>query len=73
MAFTIHSSKDGTRIQTMRLSPASAVARARGLSKAGWQVHITDTDGREFRPESFDELLSVDRSEPAGYRAQRFF
>jgi hypothetical protein len=35
-----------------------AVARARGLSEAGWHVHVVDADGRIFYPEEFDHLLA---------------
>jgi hypothetical protein len=57
MAFTIHASRDTARTQTIRISPVNAVARARALSEAGWRVHITGPDGRDFQPEHFDELL----------------
>ena len=29
------------------------------MSKAGWQVHIVDADGRIFHPEQFDEILKI--------------
>jgi hypothetical protein len=57
MAFTIHASTDSARTQTIRISPVNAVARARALLEAGWRVHITGPDGRDFQPEHFDELL----------------
>jgi hypothetical protein len=35
-----------------------AVAKARGLFKTGWQVHVVDADGRVFHSEKLDHLLS---------------
>ena len=61
MTFTIHSSKDGESVETHRISPVIAVARARVLLKEGWRVHITDSGGRQFQPEKFEQLLSFDR------------
>lgn len=67
MLFIVHASKDGETVETDRLSPVIAVAKARGLSKAGWQVHVTDADRRQYAPEKFDRLLSFEarrRDEP---------
>jgi hypothetical protein len=61
MTFTIHASRDGETVLTARISPTVAVAKARTLMAAGWTVHIVDSDGREYEPERFDELLSFDR------------
>ena len=63
-AFTIHASKDGQSVTTVRIGPTITVAKARELSKAGWQVHITDADGRQYGPDKFDELLRFDRKPP---------
>lgn len=60
-AFTIHASKDGQSTETMRLGPTITVAKARELTKSGWQVHITDADGHQYGPDKFDELLRFDR------------
>jgi hypothetical protein len=59
-AFTIHASKDGESTQTVRIGPTVTVAKARSLSKLGWQVHIIDFDGRRYGPDKFDDLLSFD-------------
>lgn len=61
IAFTIHAAKDGESIQTVRIGPTVTVAKARSLSKSGWQVHITDSDGQQYQPHAFDQLLSFDR------------
>ena len=57
----MHAAKDGESTRTLFTSPVLAVAKARGLSKAGWQVHVVDADGRIFHLEKVDELLKFDR------------
>ena len=59
-ALVVHASKDRKSTRTLYLRPAIAVAKARILFKAGWQVHIVDVDGRIFHPEQFDQLLGLD-------------
>jgi hypothetical protein len=59
-ALVVPASKDRKSTRTLYLRPAIAVAKARILFKAGWQVHIVDADGRMFHPEQFDELLRFD-------------
>jgi hypothetical protein len=53
----VHASKDGESTRTLFGSPVLTVAKARGLSKAGWRVHVVDAEGRIFHPETFDHLL----------------
>jgi hypothetical protein len=60
--YTIHASKDGESIQTARISPTATVAKARVLLKEGWQVHVTDADGRQYLSDKFGEILSFDRT-----------
>jgi hypothetical protein len=62
MTFTIRASKDGQTVTTVRTGPIATVAKARGLSKAGWVVEIVDSEGGTYYalPE-FDRLLSFDR------------
>jgi hypothetical protein len=60
MQFTIDASKGAEKIKTHRTNPAIAVAQARMLDMAGWQVQITDNCGR-YQPDKFDELLKFDR------------
>src|SRR5664280_1100409 len=72
-ALVVHASKDGESIRTLFTSPVLAVAKARGLFKTGWQVHIVDADGRCFIPKSstvFSGSILSRRpnSEPAGSR-----
>jgi hypothetical protein len=45
MTFTIHASKNGQCVVTVRISSAVAVDKARVLEGLGWQVHVTDSAG----------------------------
>ena len=60
-SFTIHASKDGEWVETQGTSPTLIVAKANSLHKTGWEVHITDSDGRRFGPSRFIDVLSFDR------------
>ena len=59
-AFTIHASKDGKWVETQGTSPTLTVAKANTLLKTGWDVHITDSDGRRYGPTRFNEVLSFE-------------
>jgi hypothetical protein len=59
MTFTIHASKNGQSVVTVRISPAVAVDKARVLESLGWQVHVTDSAGHRFTPSEFDWLSSL--------------
>lgn len=59
MTFTIHASKNGQSVVTVRISPAVAVDKARVLERLGWQVHVTDSAGHRFNPSDFDWLSSL--------------
>ena len=61
MTFTIHASKNGEIVATVRIGPAVAVDKARVLEKLGWQVHVTDSAGRQFNPSDFNRLSSLAR------------
>ena len=61
MTFTIHASKNGQSVVTVRISPAVAVDKARALESLGWQVHVTNSAGRRFTPSEFDWLSSLAR------------
>ena len=61
MTFTIHASKNGQSVATVRISPAVAVDKARVLEELGWQVHVTDSVGRQFNPSDFNRLLLLAR------------
>jgi hypothetical protein len=57
VALVVHASKDGESSRTLFASPVLALAKARGLCKSGWEVHVVDADGRVFHPEKLDDLL----------------
>jgi hypothetical protein len=59
MTFTIHASKNGQSVTTVRIIPAVAVDKARVLEGLGWQVHVTDSAGHQFDPSDFDRLSSL--------------
>ena len=59
MTFTIYASKNGQSVVTVRISPAVAVDKARVLESLGWQVHVTDSVGRQFTSSGFDWLSSL--------------
>ncbi|WP_213737252.1 hypothetical protein [Bradyrhizobium sp. dw_411] len=60
-AFTVHASKNGETNEIQQDSPTLTVAKARGLFKTGWKVHIADSAGRRYAPSEFDEILRFDR------------
>jgi len=60
-AFTVHASRDGEINEVQQDSPTLTVAKARGLFKTGWKVHIADSAGRRYAPSEFDEILRFDR------------
>jgi hypothetical protein len=56
MPFTIHASKDGQSAETQRIRAVVAVAKARTLADAGWDVYVTDPTGRYFSLKELDDL-----------------
>jgi len=61
MTFSIHASKNGKSVITVRISPDATVDKARLLESSGWQVHITDSIGRQFGVSEFHRFLSINR------------
>lgn len=59
MTFTIHASKNGQSVVTVRITPVVAIEKARALENSGWQVHITDSAGHPFDASNFDRLSSL--------------
>jgi len=62
MTYAIHASRNGHSVVTIRISPISAVDKARLLERLDWQVHITDSAGHQFDPQDFDRLLLIDQA-----------
>ncbi len=61
MTFAIHAWKNDQSTETVRISPAVAVDKARVLAKSGWRVYVTDASGRRFDPPDFDRLEAIAR------------
>ena len=56
VTFIVHASRGEATTTTIRLSVAVAIAKARALVDAGWQVFITGPDGIRYGPADFDKL-----------------
>jgi hypothetical protein len=61
MTFAIHASKNGQSVVTVRISPDATADKARLLESSGWQVHITDSVGRQFGVSEFYLEITVER------------
>jgi hypothetical protein len=53
-AFSIRTLKGGQSAVTVRIGPAVTMAKARSLQEHGWEVQITDSEGRVFDPDDFE-------------------
>jgi hypothetical protein len=63
-AYTVHASKDGQSVTTVRIGPTVTVAKARALIKEGWQVHVTDAAGQRYGVAQLDQLLTFAHIKP---------
>jgi len=61
MTFAIHASKNGQSVVTVRISPDATADKARLLESFGWQVHITDSVGRQFGVSEFYLKITIER------------
>ena len=66
MTFAIHASKNGQSVVTVRISPDATADKARLLESFGWQVHITDSVGRQFGVLEFYLKITVERCQGIG-------
>jgi hypothetical protein len=57
--YKIVAERDGKTVRTDRISLLIAVARARVWTSEGWNVVVTDGDGRLLNPAEFDRLLTA--------------
>jgi hypothetical protein len=48
-----------TRRHSQTILPVLSLISARVLASLGWQVHVTDSAGRQFDPSDFDRLSSL--------------
>jgi hypothetical protein len=58
MPYKIVAERDGNTVRTDRASLLVAVAR-RVWSSEGWNVVVTDGDGTQLDPATFDQLLAA--------------
>ena len=61
MTYAIHASRNGQSVVTVRISPDATADKARLLESSGWQVHITDSVGRQFGVSEFYLEITVER------------
>jgi hypothetical protein len=59
MPYKIVAQKNGKTVRTERTSLLIAAAKARVWSSEGWNVEVTDGDGRLLDPAKFDQLLAA--------------
>ena len=59
MAYQIVATRENESIKCERSSVLIAIAKARVWASEGWQVVITDSEGRILEPAEFDKLLAA--------------
>ena len=57
MAYKMVAERDDQKVIKERASALIVLANARVWESEGWQVMITDTEGKEFDPAGFEKLL----------------
>jgi hypothetical protein len=61
--------RDNEKVQSRRTGVLMAVAKARVWASEGWQVVVTDGNGRTFTPAEFEHLCSFDAGDAGKSRA----
>jgi hypothetical protein len=51
--------RENEKVKVERKSSLVIVAKARVFASAGWQVVITDEEGKSYAPAEFDRLLAA--------------
>ena len=59
MAYQMIAERENAKVRIERKSSLLIVAKARIWAAEGWQVVITDPDGKSFAPAEFDRLLAA--------------
>jgi hypothetical protein len=62
LTFIVHASRGEAVVITVRLRVAAAIAKARALSDAGWDVYIISPDDIRYTPADFDRLRACSAS-----------
>jgi hypothetical protein len=59
LTYRMIAERDNETVKIERTSSFVIVAKARIWASEGWRVVITDTDGKSYAPEEFDQLLAA--------------
>jgi hypothetical protein len=59
LAYKMVAERDGSTVKVERESPLIMVAKARIWASEGWQVVITDADGKSYEASEFEGLLAA--------------
>jgi hypothetical protein len=59
LAYQIVAVRENETVRCERISVLIAIAKARVWASEGWQVVITDGDGRTLEPAELDKLLAA--------------
>ncbi len=59
MTYKMIAERDNEKITFKRESRLLIVAKARVWASEGWEVVITDEDGKSYVPSEFDQLLAA--------------
>jgi hypothetical protein len=57
VTFTVHASRGGDVVVTVRLSVVVAIAKGQSLLEEGWDVFIIGPEDIRYTPPEFDRLL----------------
>lgn len=59
MAYQIVATRENEKVSCERISVLIAIAKARVWTSEGWQVVVTDEQGKTLEPAEFDKLLAA--------------
>ena len=59
LAYRMVAERDNEKVKVERQSSLIIVAKARVFASAGWQVVITDEEGKSYAPAEFDRLSAA--------------
>jgi hypothetical protein len=67
LPYQMRAERDNEKVHSRKISVLMAVAKARVWASEGWQVVLTDDEGKTFTPAEFENLWSFDavKSRPA--------
>ncbi len=59
LAYQIVAIRENEKVSCERMSVLIAIAKARVWASEGWQVVVTDSEGKTLEPADFDRLLAA--------------